>query len=259
MKYIASFAITMLFAIPTAAQWLDPANFERFLLPIDLVSPTNPTSYGSVWDTRLFIRNHSDTSITVGQGEPSCTVCPGAGGLVQVRAKTTARTRSGYGNGNPGSIFHIEKGRRKDVTISSRLVDRSRLNDHGVSLPVVFEEEFFRGQRSILDVPATPSARRLLRIYETDGNNNVEFRIRIVHEQSGDERVYRSFTARGGGPPESNFVWFPGYLQLPFDGPETDGTYRLEIEPLNAATRWWAFVSITDNTSQRVTLAVSER
>lgn len=239
-----------------------PENYERILLPIDLVLPTSPSAFGSIWDTRVVLHNASDTPVEISHGIPRCQVCPGTGGIVEIPARTTQRRRKDIDNANAGSLWYIARGRRVDVTISSRLLELTRAGDQGVDLPVIFEEDFFRGgTRRIIDVPATPSARRLLRVYEVDANEGSRFSVRIIHEQTLAERSFVMTAGRTGGPEFApfGFPYFPAYAQLPFDGPETTGTYRIEITPENPNARWWALVSITDNETQRVTLATSKQ
>lgn len=261
---IRGFVLFFVLALELFGQYhfADLARFEKFLLPIDLVRATQPSAFGSVWDTRVVLHNSSDTPVEIAHGIPTCQVCPGAGGIIRLPARTTQRGRKDIDVGNAGSLWYLERGRRQDVTISSRLAELTRAGDQGVDLPVVFEEHFFRGgTRRIIDIPATPSARRMLRVYEVDASEGARFVVRIIHEQTNAERSFVLTAGRTGGAEYApyGFAFFPAYAQLPFDGPETAGSYRVEITPENPAARWWALVSVTDNETQRVTLATSKQ
>jgi len=236
------------------AQNFSPTDFQRVLIPVSLSVPVRG-AFGSLWDTRILVRNASANPVMFAQGTLLCPFCPG--GVSVIEPFQYKRYRNALGNGYPGAILHVEKKSAHNVTLSARLVNLSDGGDLGVDLPVVRESAFLQNAGSILDVPVQTNFRRLLRIYEVDANNGASFDVRLF---DSNDRLIRSVTVltTGGGVPDfPGFPHFPAYAEVELDQflfDVTVGSIRVEITP-RQPSRWWAFVSITHNVTQRVTLA----
>ena len=163
----------------------------------------------------------------------------------------------------PGYLLRFDRRRETDLSFINRVRETSRVNDEwGIDVPVVFDEDFLRGPIQILGVAGFERYRRTLRIYQPDAlPSTVTVRLYkggYQEELAAEARV----TLR---QPDAS-VMFNGlpirasYAQLNLDklysGVRGVRSVRVEIVPDSPELRHWAFVSITDNTTQEVRLAV---
>lgn len=157
------------------------------------------------------------------------------------------------------------------VHTSLRVLDRSREADRaGTQIPVVWESDLYSGTIVLLDVLTEPRFRSTLRIYdaflfETD------FVLRFYdmdRYRKGDrelllETIVRSRVERPAGPPRfplhpataiiGNIVaQWPQLAAARSVAIEVSGTHLL-VSPPQYENRFYAFASITNNTTQEVT------
>ena len=246
-----------LFASVASAQ----SGTENLLLPI---APGRlPGAHGSEWLTELTLTNMSDTEVFV--GDRHVDVCAFACPL-SVPARSTIVIEDVTTESNVrGKMTRIEQGRIDDLAVTLRTRDRSRQFDTwGTVIPVISRADLFSQRFGIVDVPVEPQFRAMLRIYDFDAQTPGAVRVRVYAlnpRGATDQRpdsdtllldLVPTFQVAQGS--EHNY---PGSIELPLwlDAALADaGRVRIEIDPLDETGDYWAFVSVTHNHTQHVTV-----
>lgn len=146
--------------------------------------------------------------------------------------------------GDPGGAFVcVERAFVERLSLSLYLQHGDDVPQH---IPVVPEREF-HSEVPLIDVPDRAYHRLMLRVYGSDPEVPASVRVQVV------QRYY----AHHGSTP-FRLATRPPYAERFFGVPLTVGndTLRLEITPLTEGVRVWAMVSVTNNTTQQVTLRV---
>lgn len=239
-----------------------PPNLERVLFPITVDHA--PGAYGTSWTSSAFVYIDADPPNDViplfapGCGTQECDLPTGpttrkllAVGFIPTASGDTA-----------GSLMYVLQSVSDNVAFSLRLTStRPDGTSDTIELPVVRERSFKADRFSILDVPQASSSSRLaLRIYGIDPSvpGSVEVRIfTTVDFQTtlvSDEVVPLAVRQRSYVRPTWSVVVRPTVAERFYSVPFTAeaNNLRIEITPLTPALRVWAFVSATDNTTQRV-------
>jgi hypothetical protein len=236
-----------------AVRYVDPAAapddsaFERVLVPLLY---DGPGAYGSQWVTagRMF-PTETDRPLRwmVDAVSAECAIGPCEGNDVDL-------TR--FGNHPAGLLLFLP---RDLGHVEAKLFARDTSRESaswGAQVPVVREQNFERARAMRFpEVPFVPPYRALLRIYGVDSASS---HLRIA---AGD-RV-RAVTLAGAcgfyvTPCNSARPAFAA-IDLHEAFPELVGTGRLTVTvtpDYETALRYWAFVSITNNETQNVTLMV---
>lgn len=150
----------------------------------------------------------------------------------------------------PAKLFYLSQANADDITFNARVRDVSRSGlSHGTQIPIVRRNDFKQESIVLLNVPLDSRFRNALRIYSLDEANvqvtidGVEHEVSLTPGRDRFEPSYAMFTN--------------------FPLPESDGTSmaRVTVTPLTPLTsppsptpRIWAFVSITNNTTQEITI-----
>lgn len=170
---------------------------------------------------------------------------------------------------NPGYLLRVEAHRLDEMAFALRLVEANRTGTASVtvSLPVVTDEELITGRLQLIDIPAGQQFRQTLRVYHPDADGT-RVRVRIYGETTPFvEEVLAELTLELAAEPREpqynvGLPVHPGYAQLDVRSAlSVDAApqrLRVEIEPLSPDTRYWAFVSATDNRTQYVTIIAPE-
>jgi len=240
---VASFLCA--FAFSVAAE-----EVEAVLLPIE--PSVVMCAYNSRFETRLVVYNQNERAV-----RPECAgdVCGGFGA-------SEGREIAGVVKQVPLPTFlYLPKSQvdRLRMSLVVEASDRERLDERSFAeLPIARESDFRDTKMNIVGVRMEPGFRQTLRIFGLDGNNygivmvsafdlntdellyqEPHFLWPLSAEQSTDGRALRpSFTMECDLSQE-----LPDYL----DGRNV----RIELEPLSEGTKYWAFVSITNNKTQQ--------
>lgn len=231
----------------------DPGEaFDRILLPIYL--PPTPGAFGSEFVTWFEMWNKENGPDVMVYGVPH--VCP------PILCVPPPDPRSPYTlihssnatfiqpfEGTPGRIVFVAKERASAVAATLRVYDRSRVSSTlGTEIPVVHDRDFHADTIALLGVPLDSRFRNTLRIYsatpaETDVKVTIGDSTSVVHLAPGADLFQ---------PATATFTAFPP----PLSGGSDAGfvTRRVTIEPLVAGTRIWAFISVTNNETQQITV-----
>jgi hypothetical protein len=239
------------------------ASFERLLLPIYLEG-SGRGSNGSQWQTQLWYRNNGPDALTLAPWTcPKGALCVPVFPLTRtLQPGETALNLPVVEAPNPGRLLYVNRDGSSSLSASLRLYEVSHKDaDAGTDIPVVRESELLTSASHFHSVPLNGHFRISVRVYEL-GGDDARFRVRVFEEGEGviDGQPLTEVELRATSPETGTFRMHPGYaefstltdlLRLPMPLP---AAVRVDVEPLTQGSRYWAFVSVTNNDTQRVTL-----
>jgi hypothetical protein len=246
-------------AIPLSAE--PPFPYIRMLLPIYLEQPV-PGAFGSLWQTQFAIHNASARSYTIEW-------CPEDGCQLDLRAdedlepnETQTALPARYpkpASGAAGTVVYLFSNPRpqdpNDVSFQLRVSDLSRsATSAGTEIPIVRETSFKTEAFDILGVPVDPRFRLVFRLFEMN-LDRARFTVRVFDQATN--ALISATLLTTSTPPQTLFRFQPGFAEMAIPD-VTAGTVRLEIEPLTKGAASWAYVSVTNNESQQVTLVTPQ-
>ncbi len=250
----------------TFSGWFGPAfdraNYEKVLVPV--AYPANRVvngAFGSQWTSELWVNNRSEYPVEFFNDVVCTIICPriAAGApFPRIGAKSIERVTPIDIPGNMGYLFYLQKGGRDQVDFSLHFADISRSTQNaGTEVGVVRERDFRAGTFEILNVAIDTNSRATLRIYDTDASpfSTAPATVEIL--------------AMDGTPVASTHVplnvpvarstittladLIPPFArsgQLTLDPSSLPSRVRIRITTYSNA---WAFVSVTNNTTQLIT------
>lgn len=236
--------------------------FERVLVPVMIPIPLSG-AFGSLWETELVGRNTGNTFVEV-TTEPGdgCRIPEGCVEYAFPNSTFKPHLFPSSGSGGPGFLY-VEQPRADQLFFNLRLLDLSRAHQTwGTSIPLVYEKDLHTETIHLLDVPADPSFRTTLRIFDFDGTNDGLVEV-TVHEISSYEPLVRQNVVLSGGLVHDDHPHSPAHARIDSlvgSIPDLDPADRLRIEvtPLTPGLRIWAFASVTNNETQHVTAIVPQ-
>ena len=254
----------------------DPAGFERVLLPIAFESQ-RPGAFGSWWDVDLTVSNESDVPVQIFQMEcayfcecvgvtcsPPFEVSPGGRYRIEGMGDT-------HNLPNPGAFLYIGRSAGR-LPIQLRLRDVSRSESSaGTEVPVVRDEDALSETAYLLDVPVQPGFRIHFRAYGLSAPAG-EARLHVVIADADTravllERTLELVTGTGDlrpeFPAETSQSTHPAFAEIRgleslLPSARTLASLRIVITPGTSGLKYWAFVAITNNDTQQVTLVTPQ-
>jgi len=236
------------------AQVIDPAQYERFLLPT-LISNV-PGMYGSLWDSSFVLYNGSDVDAWY---EPQQIYCP-----FECTSNAISPGTVGYPNtlfarpgDPPGRLFYVKKDSASGISFALRIKDLSRQAlAEGTEIPVVRDSELRTGKMQLLDVPTGTTSRVALRVYDADATGNGLVRVRIFSQLDGTLLSSTELALPVWQVSTPPFV--PGYAQIldlrdTFPQIAAHDRIRVELEAATSGLRYWAFLTVANTQTQFVT------
>jgi len=241
-----------------------PANltvFERVLFPV-LVSTRG--GHGSDWRSEAVISNPNDW-----YEETFNNIIP----IICVTSPCGERLEPGQqvkfsGEGFPhGVALLVPRAEAPLMAFSLRVRDVSRQADSfGTSIPVVRENQFFRGTITLLDVPVDPAFRSKLRVYgfgRPEYYPPLQARVTTVNPIThAKTSVNVPVEPTGCGPECAPEAPYYAELDLPAGaaGERVDVYVNILVDPDFDVPpmRSWAFVSVTNNKTQEVTTVIPD-
>ncbi|MEA2163847.1 MAG: hypothetical protein QOK37_1974 [Thermoanaerobaculia bacterium] len=257
--------LALVVLLAAAGAFAQPAGFEKVLFPI-VIHPLDkvPGAFGTSWITEVSVLNAGSVPVPLA-GEYACFICrtaqplqPGVTyGLVPISPRD-----------NVGGSFLLVDSRYADqLRYGLRVRDVSReAEGFGSEVPVVRARDFRGEGVSLLGVPNQPNLRLTLRVYALDAGGVVAVRIfeqrtqLIVHLQepmpADLQTAERTYTLAPVGTPDpaNPDANFPAYAQASDLPMPSTGLARIDVVPLTPGMRIWAFASVTNNTTQQVTV-----
>ncbi len=234
-----------------------------------------PVFYGqgggfeSEWKTRLVIFNHGDEDLSGIVLNWPCGIPEGCPTPVSARSTVTL-TAAEWFSYDTGFLLYpgVED---PDVFYSLRAFDvsRSTLN-YGTAIPVVPLASFTEMPLELLEVPSDPNFRLTLRIYAVPPAAP-SVRVRVYWSDDSEvpvswesqairrERTYQLVVPPGAAAGHSFSPASGAVIGDLLEGMEGQGTLRIEVRSATPGVPIWAFGSVTNNTTQMVTVVVPER
>ena len=224
----------------------DPAVFETVLIPLLF---EGPGAFGSRWSTEVFVTNKNDSSVI--SYRPLFFVgCNFIFGFCadEIRAGKTVQILPVSSLPSNGVLFRPLRDQANALWYAARVRDLSReADDFGAEMPIVRESKLYRGKIVLPDVLIDPNFRTLLRIYMIEDVHPVAVDITQLGTSLGGGVV---FLTKGN----ADTAW-SGSLDLsalPVRG--LTRRFTVVIDPGTPSGRLWAFASVTNNVTQRVTI-----
>lgn len=244
------------YAPGSQAQTITPDDVERLLVPI---YPPNGQAgrFGSFWRAEFWVRNSAEVPVVFSSPGPY-SFLP-SGGLNQIDPLTTQFATSG---GRPGAMYIVERAYADQVHMSLRIADETRRPvSHGTTIPIIRERDWLSGPTELLDVPTDVTVRRTLRVYDPDATNVGTVHVTIYPLLQNLPLAEFDLPLRGGSDRTLDPVWYsaPSYAEVPdlveaFPQIAVHERLRVRIEPVTPGLRYWAFITVTDNITQHVTV-----
>jgi hypothetical protein len=225
-----------------------------------------------VHGTTLVLTNTSAAPIDVQGPHGDCQLtCPQPVRVPFLRPDTTVNVESMVASQSiPAAFLRTKPGDAIHLNTTLRTQDISRANETwGTTLPIVRERDLFASTFGLTGIATDPQFRSILRIYDVDATTPPQARVRIYRVRPGasvknpptfaDELLQELTPVFALPQDDFSRFWFPGYAQIPLSIDEelvAAGQIRIEIEPLDGRAEYWAFVSVTHNETQHVTLVL---
>jgi hypothetical protein len=213
--------VTPLITLPSAYVYEDPsaADLVRFLVPVAIGASG---ALGTSWQTELVVHNENSEPLTIA----GTTIAPFTSGIVTLQPPA----------GSAGTFISIPRPLADNVCANVRVHDTTRDGDSwGAEVPAVPETQFRRSV-ILVAVPADARYRTLLRVYGYGGNDanaTVTFRDDATGEFLGSRTLLLQ----------------SGYAQIPMEAVRP----RVRVQVTAETSLVWAFVSVTNNSTQQVT------
>ncbi len=240
------------------------SQYERVLLPIYL-NGVVPGAHGTQWATDFWMHNGGSESVSIADRVcPANQVCPPVIPLtLTLEAGHSLHNPTDFfpaSRNNPSQLLYIFNTGAQDVSMGLRVADISRntLNG-GTDLPVIRESEFRSRTAQLLNVPLdNQTFRILLRVYDVTYSEAI-FAVRVYAADDATVPSVYATTLTAKTPKSGVFRPEAAYaelditqlLNLRLAWPQTA---RIEIQPMTPGSRYWAFVSLTNNQTELVTL-----
>jgi hypothetical protein len=230
---------------------IDPAFLEPVLIPVAI---NGAGAFGSRWRTEVTLRNENDFPFAAGTifDNPCMPICD-----IRLQAHTSRLIRPAQPD---GYLFYVSRQGAPNAFFGILIRDLSRQSEAlGTEMRVVREKDFFDRPFTIVNVPSDSRFRVALRLYRIDGETTLRLRIRTLDAIEGygpsaeqPPLVDTAFLlAVRGDRLASKYI---GDLLTAFPQLAGKGALRVEISDTSRQRATWAFVSVTNNETQHVTM-----
>ncbi|HUR79715.1 MAG TPA: hypothetical protein VM733_03050 [Thermoanaerobaculia bacterium] len=255
--------------VPNAVTFVADADYETILLPHTPGNPL-PGANGSRWRVEMLLRNDSPYSVMLEVPMFEYTlISPPPPDWFVVPPQTTANVHV-YTDGGPLRV-RLPKIAVKDLVVQTRFYDDARLGTNfGTRVPTVREHDFRRGTTTLPDVPTGSGFRSTVRVFGPDGVRRV-FRVRVLTQPlletgpwltppidpvpASEIAAYEVQTEDTGDPVKQGGPWSVTLASLAIPAFPGHERVQIRIEPVDAPDApYWAYVSVTNNETQQVTL-----
>lgn len=237
----------------------ESAFFERVLLPI--LTPPVLGAHGSEFRTEFRAFHRNDNALMVyglfsDCGEVPCFNGDDRGFYLAPSSEIGGGTNV-WMSGTPGAFVWVPRAPENELSMHLRVYDVSReATNFGTEIPIVHEDEMRTEPLTLLGVPTDSRFRNTLRIYGTFGwsvdvtvegpGYQATQQVDLSEPQSPFEPAYGVFT---------NFPTNVGPVRVTVVAPPPD----ILIYPLPPPPPFWAFVTVTNNDTQHITVISPQR
>jgi hypothetical protein len=237
-------------------------DFESVLVPVYAAVPLNGAA-NTRWKTDFWLRNEGPDPVTIAPWSCGTSTCfLESSSMLWMKPSTTVHDSLASSGENPSRIVYLGKDQASSVALSMRLVDLNQAEVYaGTEIPLVRERSLRTTTLQLLNVPFHPAFRLLLRVYDT-ALPNASFRVNVYPADHDGAPALASFdlTARTeqSGVFRNVAAYAQADLRASLAGLPLPESARIEIVPLQTGSRFWSFVSITNDTTQFVTLVTPQ-
>jgi len=245
------------------------AQYERLLLPVYLDGEV-PGPGGARWATLLWLRNNSGEPLSLAPWPCIAEACPAVFPLTRTLLPGESLQNLAPffrpPTANPSRVLYVSKPGADRLSRHLRLFNiAGDALDAGTELPVVRDNDLLTSTAQFHEVPLNDRFRMMLRIYDL-GRSDSRFRVRIYEQAAGtstappirEVEIITTLDETGEFKTKAAYAAYSDFnslLESPLPRPPS---LRVEVEPLTQGSRFWAFVSITNNATQRVTLVTPQ-
>lgn len=225
-----------------------PTVMERVLFPLDFAGPG---ANGSQWQTDIVVRNDGPVEVPT---EPLFWTDPGSPVLpIPMPIAPGGRGRFGTQQRDGGAFFWVARDLERFLSYSLHVVDRSRSQlDRGTEVPIVRAEDTASEIR-ILNVPTGGPFRAKLRLYNFDLVNGTAVTIEVRKQDGTTENRFATLNGVPVCPAPPCIADRPAFAVVDLPALSNDPVDLL-IHGQTNDLRLWAFVSVTNNDTQHVTV-----
>ncbi|HEV7570880.1 MAG TPA: IPT/TIG domain-containing protein [Thermoanaerobaculia bacterium] len=233
---------------------------DRILLP---VAASGPGPNAARFETEILITNAGDEEVPVsGAAVPTNTgISPAP--IPRVPPHTTGTFTDGLAGAqfSPGAFIFVPARMARDVIAKVRVHDTSRdASSFGVEIPVVSDRDFAATVR-LAGIPTDARFRSTLRVYAYDTRNFGPVTLRVRDSADGKLLVTVPVALISPNARTETGDLVPAAAQLSLDSiiaPLRGHRLRIDIADSDAVRPIWAFVSITNNQTQEITLVTPQ-
>lgn len=265
MKLIFLIVFTVTLAVPLPAATDSNQNgVIDILVPIAFSADQEiPGAAGSLWSMEFWLHNGSDTGLETLQPTSACAPpCEGTA----YPADQISRIWSVANNKGAAAILKIRADLADEFSFSARLLETTRrAQPTGVDLPVIREQDFFRDAVTFIAIPAGPSIRSTLRVFDPRLVPGSMVRVDVLDDAGELIATQRLFPGNDAlaMSQDRTYQSIAGYdaifdLTASFPILANFERYHLRVTPETADFEYWAMVSVTDNESQHVLLITAK-
>lgn len=234
-----------------------PDGYERVLLPI--FTPSVNGAHGSVFQSDFLLMNRgSESMIAYGIFEGCMMLCPEDPLLqFELTPGVVEEAADFHKEGTPGWFLLVPSDRKDDLVMHLRAYDVSReATNFGTEIPVVHDDDMRPDEITFVGVPTDSRFRNTLRIYSTHQQP-----MHVTVEGAGgllvDQIVHLSWPKGLLDPAYAAFVQFPADA-----GPVRVRIWSALPEIVNPPVTvpdFWAFITVTNNDTQHITVISPQR
>ncbi|HEU4520352.1 MAG TPA: IPT/TIG domain-containing protein [Thermoanaerobaculia bacterium] len=223
-------------------------DYRRFLLPVYIDGAVEGVE-GSRWVTELS-GFHRDSDVARVSGDPGSVAGTVTGRTAFTPAVDTGR--QGFGR-----FIYVAEEDAGAVTLNLRARDTSReLENLGTEIPVVgIDQTFVAGDDiALVNVPTQDQYRQKVRVYDLDGEYGRSVTLRIYGDDLAAPVVTRTLTTSQAAS-VGDYPAYPGQVDIDLNTISELAAFdrvTVIIETPDEG-RWWAFASVTNNTTQLIT------
>jgi hypothetical protein len=240
---LAAVLISLVHMPQAAAQNLNL--FERVLVPVSV--HRIPGAFGTMWSTEMYYRNNSTRPVVVFPLAISDSVP-----TIGITEPLPILSLPAYA---PGEFLFVSRDGIDDVQFDLRLFNvADRRSNWGTKLPIVREGEFDDAV-SLINVPTAVDFRIALRIYGLPDETLVGETV-LIKIYSHDDQLLASTEMRFDDPHFEGTPRYAALLSLGDAFPEIRQVdrVRVHVESRSGRSKIWAFVGVTSNTTQDVSI-----
>lgn len=237
------------------------AVWEPVLVPVYIETST-PGAGGSQWKTDLWIQNLGSKDLSIVPWPcPADEVCPAVYPLTRYLKPNESQHNLGAFFRVPDSVppyrlVYFNRDAADGAALNLRVYDSARSTlDAGTEVPVVRERELLKSRTMLMNIP-TAGNRFLLRVYDV-ALTDAMFHVRVFPQsEAADAQPLAEYDLRATTTTTLELREFPAYAQQTIELPAVAAALtaiRVEVTPLSSGSQYWAFVSVTNNTTSHVT------